>query len=240
MPDEANAARGALVGSVPAADAGVTTSWAVIWLLALTAKGITLTEYQKYCVSGMANGVVYTRTWSVDEEVVLEQASAWSYGAKGTFYQSINYGGDPLPEGEYSLKLTVGGAVVQTGSATVGEKRALDQPTPTPQPKGVTLSGYLVDADTGKGIVGGYVLVLKPDISVQQVQQDKLGEQVAAIGQTDRTGYFRTSPPLARGYTYSAIAIAEGYKTIAEDDALTIEATDPDETELDPIDMVRQ
>jgi S1-C subfamily serine protease len=190
--------------------------------------------------SGMANGVVYTRTWSVDEEVVLEQASAWSYGAKGTFYQSINYGGDPLPEGEYSLKLTMGGAVVQTGSATVGKKRALDQPTPTPQPKGVTLSGYLVDADTGKGIVGGYVLVLKPGISVRQVQQDKLSEQVAAIGQTDKTGYFRTAPPLARGYTYSAIAIAEGYKTIAEDDALTIEATDPDETELDPIDMVRQ
>ena len=203
------------------------------------ASGITrLYAFTDY--SGMKDGVIYTRTWSLDGEVVLEKVSAWNFGSKGTFYQSINYSGDPLPEGEYGLKLTVGGVVVQTGSALVGERRTPSQPTPTPQPKGVTLSGYLVDADTGKGIVGGYVLVLKPGISVRQVRQDKLAEQVAAIGQTDRTGYFRTAPPLPRGYTYSAIALAEGYKTIAEEDALTIEATDPDEVELDPIGMVRQ
>jgi len=189
----------------------------------------------------MADGVVFTRTWSVDGEVVLEQASSWNSGAKGTYLMAINYGGDPLPEGEYGLKLIVGGMAVQTGSATVGTKSSVQRPTPSPKAsKGVTLSGYLVDADTGKGIANGYVLLLKLGIRVAQVQQNKLTEQVAAIGQTDRTGYFRTSPPLARGFTYSAIALAEGYETIAEDDALTIELTDPDETELDPISMVRQ
>jgi uncharacterized GH25 family protein len=106
--------------------------------------------------------------------------------------------------------------------------------------KGVTLSGYLLDADTGKGIQGAYVILLKPGVTVRQFAQQQLNEQIAAAGQTDSEGYFRTAPPLARGYTYSVIAAAEGYKTIAEDDALAIEDTDPDETELDPIYMVKQ
>jgi S1-C subfamily serine protease len=189
---------------------------------------------------GMVDGVVYTRTWLVDGETATEKAYSWTYGAKGSLYQYIAYGGDPLPEGKYTLKLTVGGVLVQTGSARIGALKSDPKAPPTPQVKGVTLSGYLLDADTGKGIQGAYVILLKPGVTVRQFAQQQLNEQIAAAGQTDSEGYFRTAPPLARGYTYSVIAAAEGYKTIAEDDALAIEDTDPDETELDPIYMVKQ
>ena len=104
----------------------------------------------------------------------------------------------------------------------------------------MTLSGYLVDADTGEGIAGGYVVMLKPGVTVQAFARTRSEQQIASMGQTDDEGYFRLSPPLPRGYTYGAIAVAKGYETIAEDDALEITDEDPDEVELDPIGMVRQ
>ena len=105
---------------------------------------------------------------------------------------------------------------------------------------GVTLAGLLLDADTADAVTGGFIIILQPGVTVRQFARQQLDEQVAAVGESDRDGFFVTEPPLPRGYTYGAIVLAEGYEPLAEDDALPIERTDPDMVELDPIWLVRE
>jgi hypothetical protein len=104
----------------------------------------------------------------------------------------------------------------------------------------VTLSGYLVDADTGRPVSGAYFYVLAPGVTVSQFVRLQRQSQVAATGVTGRDGYYRVSPPLARGYTYSAVIAAEGYTLIGEDNALPIDASTPDEVEMDDIELSRE
>ncbi len=193
------------------------------------------TEYQ-----GLQDGAECGYTWYIDGVNVLDKTFSWAYGEEGTFYLSLRNGGDPMPEGEYTLQLTLDGDVVQSGSATVGQAKSdLDQP-PEQTSLGVTLSGYIVDADTGRAVVGAYFVVLTPGVTVQQFAQEQKDEQVSAIGISDKNGYYSIAPPLARGYTYSVLILAQGYQPIAEDDVLTVGENVPDSVELDPIAMVRQ
>lgn len=198
------------------------------------------TLYAVIQYENMVNGVPTSHVWSIDGEAVANKSYAWSFGSKGTLAISLSNGGDPMPEGQYGIKLTVGGVDVQAGSAMVGSAGRQPGTGPRQSSRGVTLSGYLVDADTGEGIAGGYVVMLKPGVTVQDFARTQSEQQIASMGQTDSEGYFRLSPPLPRGYTYGAIAVAKGYVTIAEDDALEITDEDPDEVELDPIGMVRK
>ena len=164
----------------------------------------------------------------------------WDTGAEGVFSFSIANGKDSLPAGQYALKASVGGVDLQSGSATIGAPQSNKSAPPRQTSQGVTISGYLVDADTGKPIANGLVGILKPGVTVAQFAKQQLETQVAAFGRSDKDGYFRLSPQLQRGSTYGAIVVADGYQPIAEDDALVLTADEPDEVELDPVALVRK
>ena len=73
-----------------------------------------------------------------------------------------------------------------------------------------------MDADTGQGIPGALFLVLRPGISVDDFEWTD--EELYAIGEADRKGYFELTASLVRGEAYSLIVGAKGYEMISEDD----------------------
>lgn len=91
--------------------------------------------------------------------------------------------------------------------------------------------GAVTDADTGRGIYGAQVFILKPGISATQAAADDnvTTDEVVATGTTDQSGLFRTDKPIERGQTYSAIIIARGYRPIIADNGVQLpgNATNP-------------
>jgi len=189
---------------------------------------------------GMQDGLEWSHSWALDGVDVFERSYTWDMGDEGTMWVSLNNGGDAMPEGAYTVSLSIAGRTEQTGSAVVGVARSGLDEQPKQSSAGVSIAGLLLDADTGDAIVGGYVILLQPGVTVRQFARDQEEEQVAAIGESDRDGFFVTAPPVPRGYTYGVVVLAEGYEPLAEDDALPIERGDPDMVELDAIWLVRE
>jgi serine protease Do len=184
----------------------------------------------------MADGVAYVPSWSIDGETVSEETYSWEAGTSGTFRFSLANSGDNMPPGKYALEVFVGGNSVQTGTVQMG---ASTDPNgrPSQSTRGVTLSGYLYDAFSGDPIMEGYVLVLKPGVTVRQFLATQRQADVAAMGTTDADGYYTTTPLLTRGYTYSMVAAAQGYTTIGEDNVLPITDSDPEIVEMTDVEM---
>jgi S1-C subfamily serine protease len=84
------------------------------------------------------------------------------------------------------------------------------------QSDGVTISGVIVDAATGKPVAGAIFVVLNEGLNWSNAEgnDDEIYDQVV----TDRKGQFSTSAPLLRGSTYSVGWAAKNYKPVLEDD----------------------
>jgi len=101
------------------------------------------------------------------------------------------------------------------------ERSSVGQDT-SPSSKGnVQIIGRIVDADTGKPIVGAVFVVLKAGLSWDDFDGDDA--DVLEAVRTDRRGRFETSPILERGQTYSVGWGAKGYREVTQDN---LEVTD--------------
>jgi S1-C subfamily serine protease len=85
----------------------------------------------------------------------------------------------------------------------------------------VQIVGRIVDADTGKPIVGAVFVILKAGLSWDDFSGDEA--DVLEAVRTDRRGRFETSPVLERGKTYSVGWGAKGYREVTQDN---LEVTD--------------
>jgi serine protease Do len=188
----------------------------------------------------MADGLSMHYIWTIDGQKAFEKTTSWPYGQDGTFYLYLTNGNDPLPSGSYEIELIIAGQSVQIGSATVGDPNADPGQTPSKTSKGVTLSGFLYDTYTYNPVVGAKVIILKPGISVASYLRSQRTDSVAAIGESDEEGYYTTTPPLARGQTYGAVILAQGYETLSQNGALALASDTPEEIEIDPIFMSPQ
>ncbi len=101
------------------------------------------------------------------------------------------------------------------GQSDTPAKGGGNKPAPEPE-DGVTISGVIVDAGTGRPISGAVFVILKEGLTWNDSQgtDDEIYDQAT----TDRKGQFSTSVPLARGSTYSMGWVAKGYKPALEDD----------------------
>ncbi|MFN8457946.1 MAG: serine protease [Anaerolineae bacterium] len=202
--------------------------------------GITqLLAYFDY--QGMQNDADFNYVWTLDEVTIASNSLAWDGDSQGTYLLSLDNGGDPMPEGTYKLVLGQNGALLQGGAVTVGQTSSPNpQQPPAPQPpagNGVTLSGQIVDADTGRGISAAFMVILQPGFPVNRFfAEEELPEgALSAFAITDEQGIYTTLPPLARGDTYGVVIYAQGYEPIALDDALEILANDPDQVDMETI-----
>lgn len=105
---------------------------------------------------------------------------------------------------------------------------------PAPKTKSqeqVYLQGYVTNSDTGRGIEGAQVFIIKEGLSATAAAADDTvtRNEVIATGLSDASGLYRTDAAIPRGKTYSVIIIARGYRPIVADDGIDVpsNATNP-------------
>ena len=115
------------------------------------------------------------------------------------------------------LACTTGG-----GGPTTPKTKSQDQ---------VYVQGDVTNSDTGRGIEGAQVFIIKPGLSATDAAADDTvsRSEVIASAVSDAQGFYRTDVPIQRGQTYSVIVIAKGYRPIVADDGIDIpgNATNP-------------
>lgn len=200
--------------------------------------GQTKQLFAYFDFAGMANGMQFNYAWTLNGAAAHGEAVDWEWDEEGTFYLALGNRGKAMPDGEYQLVLGVDGDVLQQGTAVVGESGKPHDKPPV-EDDGVTVTGTVVDADTGDPVPGAAVLVLNPGVSTQQFLREQDKALVAAFDQTDRDGTYVLQPPLVRGNKYSAIVAADGYRMLAADNVLTIGGDAPSQVESKPIELSR-
>lgn len=89
-------------------------------------------------------------------------------------------------------------------------------------PGAVTVTGQIVDAQSGLAVPGAIVLFLAPGTSVSDVDDDNLARVAYTTGMADSSGHFAGNRPLARPARYGVMVVADGYRWIGTDDAVTL------------------
>jgi len=95
----------------------------------------------------------------------------------------------------------------------------------------VFVEGTVTNSDTGRGIEGAQVFIIKQGLSATDAAADGTvsRSEVAASGVSDASGFYRTDVAIPRGKTYSVIVIGSGYRPIVADDGIDVpsDATNP-------------
>jgi Zn-dependent metalloprotease len=87
----------------------------------------------------------------------------------------------------------------------------------------VFVQGTIKNADTGRGIEGAKLFVLRQGLSADDAADDDsvTRDEIIASGISDANGFYRTDVAIPRG-TYSVIVIASGYRPILANDGIKI------------------
>lgn len=95
---------------------------------------------------------------------------------------------------------------------------------PQPSANSVYIAGTIDNADTGRGIEGAQVFVLKPGVSATQaVADDTIArDEVLATGTTDAKGYYQSDTAIPVGQTYSVVVIGRGFRPIVADNGVEV------------------
>jgi Zn-dependent metalloprotease len=88
----------------------------------------------------------------------------------------------------------------------------------------VYIAGTIDNADTGRGVEGAQVFVIKPGLSATQAVADDTitRDEVIATGTTDAKGYYQSDVAIPIGQTYSVVIIGGGFRPIVADDGVDI------------------
>ena len=108
-------------------------------------------------------------------------------------------------------------------ACTTGSGPAAPQPTAK---NSVYIAGTIDNADTGRGVEGAQVFVLKPGISATQAVADDTitRDEVLATGTTDAKGYYQSDTAIPTGQTYSVVIIGRGFRPIIADNGVEVPA----------------
>jgi Zn-dependent metalloprotease len=89
----------------------------------------------------------------------------------------------------------------------------------------VFVQGTIKNADTGRGIEGAKLFILRQGLSADDAADDDsvTRDEIIASGISDASGFYRTDVAIPRG-TYSVIVIASGYRPILANDGIKISA----------------
>lgn len=187
--------------------------------------------------SGLRTGTDWGSAWVLDDKVIAggETGRSWKDAADGTFCNTLANQGEALPNGKYKYALYLQGRLVSEAEFSIGASAPPPTSKPPPQTKtGVVLTGQIVDADTQRGIAGAIILVLKPDVSIEDFDDaENIEPLIAALGTADASGKYQTAPGLERGITYTILVGQKAYQR--RELELELEASDPDVTKLKPI-----
>jgi hypothetical protein len=175
-----------------------------------------------FSYEGMKNGQVFHLAFFYGDLPIGEEMWLWYQGASGRcrpfFYYEASH--DPLFDGDYKVVLEAGADLHPVGKAevSVGEESVKGS---------VKVEGYITDADTGKGIPGAALIVLKPGTDIGAWLKNHNGGDVYTLAQTDKKGFYQLPARLKPGVIYPAVAGAEGYSPASGNIKIPPRAPDP-------------
>jgi hypothetical protein len=186
--------------------------------------------FASFDFSSMQNGMPFTQIWAVNGQKVVENSIAWEDGADGR--KTIVLGNkNGLPDGVYHLMLAVGQHILAEGEVTVG-RREDDNDT--------QISGSVVDQLTGQAIAGALVIVLRPDVSVNNFLQAQSPEMAFTSARTDNNGQFVLPKQLPKSQAYGLVVVARGYEDMAVEGALQVSTGAAEQAQIGPIPLTRE
>lgn len=164
-----------------------------------------------------------------DGKVIIEQLEDWDDGDEGrkTVKVSNRRG---VPDGEYQLVLGIRGEVALEGKMVVG-KRVDDSDA--------QVSGRLVDADSGRPIDGGLIIVVKPNVPLRSFLKNRDERDVQSSTESSRDGQFTLPDQLPKGAAYSLVIAARGYEPLTIEGGLRIGPGAPEEAEMGDVALTR-
>lgn len=161
----------------------------------------------------IAPGTSWTMRWSVDEEIFFEQTIPWNATMDGENFVLRLSTPIAIPDGTYQFELLINGVPLAEATARVGIGQLPIDPFSTAS--GIQLSGYILDADSRMGLEGVTIILLSEAFSVEDFVWSQ--EQIFALANTDRNGYFELNRLLAPEVPYSVIIVADGYLPLTAD-----------------------
>jgi hypothetical protein len=104
----------------------------------------------------------------------------------------------------------------------------------------VTVTGQVVDAESGLPVPGAIILFLAPGTSVDDLTDDNLTNVAYTTGLADSSGHFASTRVLARPARYGMVVVADGYRWIGSDDGVSVEGTAPEHLDVGAIGLRRR
>lgn len=171
-------------------------------------------------------GTPWTWRWLVDGDPLIEITEPWDAPSEGENYYVSLDSLQTLPDGTYTLEISINNVPLASVSAKVGLGQLPVGAFASAE--GVEMEGRITDAATGEGIPGALFIVLRPEYSIEDFTWTQ--SQVLGTSQADSRGYFQVPVLLPRGTTsepllYSILIRAEGYLPISADGIAVIEDT---------------
>jgi S1-C subfamily serine protease len=162
--------------------------------------------------AGVADGEDLLTQWSVNDELIGRLVYQFPVGASagGCIGPFLPYDRG-LPDGVYTVELFVGASLRPVASATTAVGAAA---VPSGAEGGSTVSGRVVDVDSGQPIAGAVVFVLKPGTDPAAWAQAPDAAALVSYGQSGADGRF-SLPGLTGGVSYPVIVVADGYHAVA-------------------------
>lgn len=172
-----------------------------------------------FSFSGMSEGQDVVYAFYRNDEMISLNVFPWDASSSGNCYPFYYYAnGDSLPDGDYAIELYAGEDFPLVGSAmtSVGGSGGVSGGSGTAAAGGVTVDGFIMDADSGRPIEGAVLIVLNPGVDIDAFRNDPRDADVYTFASTDSDGYFILPKPLQYGIVYPALAGAydQGYRTI--------------------------
>lgn len=186
-----------------------------------------------FSYSGMTDGQDFALYWLQDGSVVVEDYFPWDYGpSDDCFPFFLHNGGDPLPNGQFTLLLFAGDGLPQIAevSTTIGGGGGGTVP---PTGGSVVVDGYVWDADTGNPISGAVVVILNPGVDVDAWLDSGTDAEIYTWASTDGSGYFVLPDALQRGVEYPAVAGAASLGYLTTTGYFLLEESDPNAITVD-------
>ena len=154
--------------------------------------------------AGFASGEDVVSQWRLDGEIVYRSGRALQSGTEqgGCIFDSV-YHDRGLPDGTYVIEVFAGPRLkpMLTAQTSVGAAGGAGS---------ASLSGRIIDADSGRPLSGAVMFMLKPGTDPAAWKASPTEAQVAGYAQSVADGSF-TLIGLTAGTTYPAVAVAEGY-----------------------------
>jgi hypothetical protein len=112
----------------------------------------------------------------------------------------------------------------------------------TPAGAGVTVSGRVVDDETGEGLAGSYVIVLAPGVTFGEWERsadEEVESLMAGAAMTDSKGRYEV-PELTRGADFTVVIAARGHEPAVFESGLSVRSDDPVYTRLADVRLERR